>query len=330
MVKRYIIILTIIAVGFCSKIYAQDAHFSQFYSNPLYLNPALAGSENCPRFTLSYRNQWPGLGQTYVTYSLGYDQFISAIHGGIGVHLLHDVQANGAFSTSQINAMYAYTLQLNHKFFLTGGLQASFFLHHVNYDFIFPDMIHPLYGPIYGTQENGSLSSDYKGHPDFSLGLLGFTEKTFLGIAVHHITKPSVSFLKNTSDASLLPKVTVHFGTDIDLIKKGNQRRGGLILSPQILYQQQGIFQQFNWGLYVKRNQLVVGIWARQNFLFHYDAVSLLLGYKHPSFRLAYSYDLTVSELARSAFGSHEVSLAFLLPCKVKSTKRKSVNCPSF
>lgn len=329
MVKRYIIILTILMVGFCYLGNAQDAHFSQFYSNPLYLNPALAGSENCPRFTLSYRNQWPGLGQAYVTYSLGYDQFISAIHGGVGVHLLHDVQANGVLRTTQINAMYAYTLQLSHKFFLAGGLQASLFIHQLNYDFIFPDMIHPLYGPIYGTQEEG-LKNKNIFHPDFSLGLLGYTEKTFVGLAVHHITKPSVSFLKGTSDASLLPKITVHFGTDIDLVNRGNQKKGGLILAPQILYQQQGIFQQFNWGLYVKRNQLVIGIWARQNFLFHYDAVSFLIGFKHPSVRVAYSYDLTVSELARSAYGSHEVSLSFLLACKVKSTKRKAVNCPSF
>ncbi|MDR2835155.1 MAG: type IX secretion system membrane protein PorP/SprF [Bacteroidales bacterium] len=330
MVKRYIIILAVFAIGICNFGYSQDAHFSQYYSNPLYLNPALAGAENCPRITLNYRNQWPGLGQTYVTYSLGYDQFVSAIHGGIGVHLLHDVEANGALSTSEINAMYAYTLQLNHKFYLTGGLQASFFMHHVNYDFVFPDMIHPLYGPIYGSQEPSSLSNPYKNHPDFSLGLLGYTEKTFLGVAVHHITKPSVSFLKGSSDASLLPKVTVHFGTEFDLTGRGSQKKGDLILAPQVLYQQQGMFQQFNWGLYIKRKQLVVGIWARQNFLFHYDAVSFLLGYRGENIRIAYSYDLTVSELSRSAYGSHEVSAAFVFGCRVKQQKRKAVSCPSF
>ena len=329
MVKRYIIILAVLVLGNCNFTSAQDAHFSQFYSNPLYLNPALAGAENCPRFTLNYRNQWPGFGQTYVTYSLGYDQYISAIHGGIGVHLLHDNQASGAFSTSEINLMYAYTLQVTHKFFLTGALQASFFMHHVNYDFIFPDMIHPLYGPIYYSQEP-NLKSSYKNHPDFSLGLLGYTENLYFGVAVHHITRPSISFISGTNDAVLMPKVTAHFGVDIDLIGKGSQKRGGLILSPQILYQQQGMFQQFNWGLYLKRSQLVVGLWARQNFLFHYDAVSILLGFRGERFRFAYSYDLTVSELARSAFGSHEASIAFLLPCKVKETKRKAASCPSF
>jgi type IX secretion system PorP/SprF family membrane protein len=330
MVKRQIILFIALIFGISNFISAQDAHFSQFYANPLYLNPALAGAENCPRFAINYRNQWPGYGQTYVTYSLGYDQYISAIHGGLGIHLLHDNQARGAFSTSQINAMYAYTLQLNHKFFLTGALQASFFVHHVNYDFVFPDMIHPLYGPIYSSRESADLTNVYRMHPDFSLGLLGYGEKIFLGVAVHHITRPSISFIKGTNDAVLMPKVTVHFGVDIDLVGQGSQKKGDLILSPQILYQQQGMFQQFHWGLYLKRSQLLVGIWARQNFLFHYDAITVLLGYKGERFRIAYSYDLTVSELARSAFGAHEVSIGVVLPCKVKAAKRKAVNCPSF
>ena len=35
---------------------AQDPHFSQFYANPLYLNPALTGSSIGPRYLLNYRN----------------------------------------------------------------------------------------------------------------------------------------------------------------------------------------------------------------------------------------------------------------------------------
>ena len=45
---------------------AQDPAFSQFYANPLYLNPAFAGatSKGCPRANLNYRDQWPGIGRT--------------------------------------------------------------------------------------------------------------------------------------------------------------------------------------------------------------------------------------------------------------------------
>ena len=38
---------------------AQDPAFSQFYANPLYLNPAFAGAtpKGCPRANLNYRDQ---------------------------------------------------------------------------------------------------------------------------------------------------------------------------------------------------------------------------------------------------------------------------------
>ena len=38
---------------------AQDPAFSQFYANPLYMNPAMAGVEGPAKVYLGYRNQWP-------------------------------------------------------------------------------------------------------------------------------------------------------------------------------------------------------------------------------------------------------------------------------
>ena len=60
MAKKLIFTFTafvLTSIFFSTK--AQDATFSQFYANPTYLNPALAGSGICPRVSLNYRNQWP-------------------------------------------------------------------------------------------------------------------------------------------------------------------------------------------------------------------------------------------------------------------------------
>ena len=62
-----------------------DPQFTQFYANPIYLNPAFAGSKICPRFAMNYRNEWPSLTGNYVTYSMSYDQYFKNISGGIGV-----------------------------------------------------------------------------------------------------------------------------------------------------------------------------------------------------------------------------------------------------
>ena len=69
---------------------AQDAAFSQFYANQLYLNPALAGSARCPRVTLNYRNQWPNFSGDFITTSITYDQYVDALKGGFGIILMSD------------------------------------------------------------------------------------------------------------------------------------------------------------------------------------------------------------------------------------------------
>ncbi|HRN93135.1 MAG TPA: type IX secretion system membrane protein PorP/SprF [Chitinophagales bacterium] len=52
-------IVLLIFCAFTFSVKAQDVVMSQFYSAPLYLNPAMSGIAYGPRFTVNYRNQWP-------------------------------------------------------------------------------------------------------------------------------------------------------------------------------------------------------------------------------------------------------------------------------
>jgi type IX secretion system PorP/SprF family membrane protein len=81
---------------------AQDPTFTQFYSNPLYLNPALAGSNNCGRIASNYRNEWPQLTGNYITYSASYDQYFKNISGGFGILATHDQQGQGTIKTTML------------------------------------------------------------------------------------------------------------------------------------------------------------------------------------------------------------------------------------
>ena len=86
--------VAIIGVFLSTTALAQDPEFSQFYANPLYLNPAFAGSNNCPRVALNYRNQWPGLSGSFVTQSVSYDQRLGYNKGaGIGFLVTNDEAA---------------------------------------------------------------------------------------------------------------------------------------------------------------------------------------------------------------------------------------------
>ena len=92
-------------IGFNNDIKAQDPAFSQFFANPLYLNPAMAGTNICPRVSLNHRNQWPGIGKTYVTYSASYDQYVDKLGGGLGFSVAKDVAGAGNLNTTHISCL---------------------------------------------------------------------------------------------------------------------------------------------------------------------------------------------------------------------------------
>ena len=54
---------------------AQDPNFSQFFSSPLNINPALTGNINADwRAIANFRDQWIGPASPYVTGTLSYDK----------------------------------------------------------------------------------------------------------------------------------------------------------------------------------------------------------------------------------------------------------------
>src|SRR3954467_10487497 len=96
MLKRTVLILTVVfSFSFSNGLFAQDPQFTQFYANPLYLNPAFAGTARCPRICMNYRNQWPLLSGRYETYSFSADMHMDALAGGLGVLVTADDQAYG-------------------------------------------------------------------------------------------------------------------------------------------------------------------------------------------------------------------------------------------
>ena len=328
---KKVFFLTMVLVGVVvQKSFAQDPEFTQFYANLLYLNPAFAGSEKCPRMSLNYRNQWPKLQSTYVTYSAAYDQYVDFLEGGVGLLVYDDVQGSGAINTASVSGIYSYSIPINRNFNIRGGFQATYMQKSLNWDYIFPDMIDPLYGPIFPTGENPSTYDFKRNIFDFSAGLIGFTSKHYFGISVSHLTQPMESWQSEQNPEAVLPrKLTIHYGTTIPIMASGF-KRGELTISPNFLFQQQRDFQQFNYGLYLSRKSIVAGIWLRQNFKFHYDSFMMVVGYIQKKIKFAYSYDMTVSRLRNSTLGAHEISFGYVFNCPKKKSKFGAISCPSF
>ena len=147
------ILTAAIALTASTLSFAQDAHFSQYYANPIYLNPAFAGLDRCPTVHTNYRNQYPELG-VYQTYSASYDQYVDKLNGGVALMALRDDAGNGALNLTEVSGVYSYHLEVNRHFTLLSGFQATFRQRTLDWgQFTFPDMIDPFYGFVLPTNE---------------------------------------------------------------------------------------------------------------------------------------------------------------------------------
>lgn len=319
---KYLFILCFLVLH-QQEIYAQDPTFTQFYANPLYLNPAFAGSNKCPRISMNYRNEWPNLSGNYVTYSASYDKYVKNIKGGIGLLATYDQQGRGTISTSMLGLIYSYHLKVNRKFTLLFGARAAYYQKSLDVTKLtFGDMIDPRKGFIYNTGD--ILQNANRQFFNASIGALGFSKNFYAGIAIHHINQPNESMITNGSSPQKM-RITSHAGAIITLVK-GARGTKSTTLMPNIIFQYQQGFMEMNIGTYVKHGNLTFGTWFRNK-----DAFILSLGIQTKTFRVGYSYDITVSKLNNGiSFGSHEVSMGFNLSCGVKPTAFRSLSCPSF
>jgi len=305
----------------CTGIaFSQDISFSQFYANPLYLNPAFSGSVGVPRVALQYRNQWSGFNNAFTTYSAAFDMPVQKLQGGIGGYILNDAQADGILNTLQFNLSYSVFIQLSENYRLHGALQAGFNQNSLNTEkLIFADNLDPYYGNHGSSAELATLTDPNYSFVDFSSGVLMYSKRLFYGIAVHHLTEPNQSFYSGNEDvAKLNRKYTAHFGARLPVYLYGHNRKK-FDISPQLIVQSQGQFRQFNYGIFATKYGLTAGTWFRQNFGFRYDAVIFMVGFMKKSWQFNYSYDFTISGLRADSGGTSEVSLTFLLNTSAKS-----------
>lgn len=297
------------------EIKAQDPEFTQFYANPLYLNPALAGSNICPRIAINYRNQWPGISGTYVTTSASFDRFVYNIKSGIGILVTNDRAGRGTLQTTNISGIYSYQWRPTRELSVNVGFQATYGQKSIDWNKLnFGDMIDDRRGFIYNTDEIPGRTQ--KSYVDLSAGAVAFSKRYFFGFAAHHLNQPDEGLI----GLSKLPtKYTAHAGA---MLRVNNN---DVTISPNVLFQAQQDFKQLLLGVYVTKGALTGGLWYRDR-----DSFIILAGIQHGVFKFGYSYDVTVSKLTNATAGSHELSLGMNFYCKKPKPKYRPGSCPSF
>ena len=323
--------IILLSIAYCllptAYCFSQDPQFSQFYAAPLYLNPAFTGKTIKARFITNARMQWLGLSKAYNTYAFSLDQNYDNYNSGAGLMFVTDRAGGGSLVSNEVNVLYAYTLKLSKKIILKPGIQLGYNFRKIGLnDLVFGDQLDEFGNTLNQTSE--TFSNTKVSYADISTGVLLYSQKSWLGIALHHLNRPDQSFTDDVISRNPV-KISIHAGTTIPVENESFGEKT-LNIAPAILYKKQGKFDQFDMGVNFHYEPLVLGFWYRGNPLKRYDnsyanhdAVVALAGYKQNNFSFGYSYDITISKIRTVAMGSHEISLIYEFEYDIKKIIRR-------
>lgn len=323
--KKYIFIIAILisVKGFSQ----QRAQYTQYIFNQYLLNPALSGIENYIDFKAGYRKQWTGIADgpqtSFVSahFALGNNQLwsnaltsfpeqtgnpmdrnymqnymSSPAHHGLGLTAVQDKA--GPLSRIDVNATYAYHLQLSNDFNLSVGVAAGVSNIKLNVNsLIFPE-----------SQNDPALSnavvSQWK--PDLSIGIWLYGARMFAGVSAQQILSQKLSFSVNSTYNT--GKEVPHFFATAGY-KFFLDDQISAIPSVMVKYVQPAP-ASVDLNLKVAfKDKIWLGGSYRKN-----DSFSAMAGFNIGKMvNLTYSYDFTISDLNQVSNGSHEIVLGLLL-----------------
>jgi len=323
---------------------SQSIQFSQFYSSPMILGPSFTGMADGCRISFNYRDQWPKIPGTFVTYAISYDQYFEKMKSGLGLLIIRDQAGTGNLSLTDIGGNFSYVVPLVKATGLTfrPGVQFKFSQRGIDFEkLIFGDQL-SLDGSVTpNTIEVPPLSKN--GYVDMTTSFLLYEPRGWIGVTLDHLFMPNQSLTGSVAKVPI--KIAFYGGMNIPLSSTNRRRmyekeRENIAIAYH--YRFQDGYDQLDLGAYWSHSPFVIGLWFRglpvikkqsdgAGVSEKLDAVIVLVGYKIFNLSFGYSYDFTVSKLISSTGGSHELSLVYEFEPNVRKIKKHAIiSCPKF
>jgi type IX secretion system PorP/SprF family membrane protein len=297
-----------------SSFAQQDAQFSQYMFNTLFLNPAYAGVEGQTKFQLIHRSQWTTYQSSFndggtapITQNFSVNTPILRLKSGVGVHIVND--RLGPLRNLEAQVSYAYHFPVkNGK--LSLGIRGGIYSQGIDFEkyrYIDPD------DPILANRSG----SEYQVRPDMALGLFYRAEKYYGGISINHIIKSEFNFGSDSLKNPLQNNLSFTAGYDYDLTYN-------IVLTPSVLVKSDFNTYSFEASAVATYNEK---FWGGLSFR-QGDAAIVLVGVsllKDNSLRLGYAFDYIIKARALKRPTSNEFMLSYTLPPhtpKIKSITR--------
>lgn len=312
-----------------SSARGQDPYYSQFFSAPLYYNPAYTGINTGVRARFTFRDQWPNLPVDFRSYYFSADVGDRNLpgSGGLGLIVNSSNEGIGFIKDLSIGLSLGVRIPISATVVSQVGIKAALVQKTLNWeDFVFSDQLSEKYGNIYQSQFIAP-EANKKVFPDFGAGgLIQFANPEgnvtgVAGFAVDHLFRPDEAFL-STSTAPLPRKYVAH--VDVVIAAGGGSSSsmyasGGnndpLKINPGLIYQNQNNLSTLQAGFNMLKYNIYFGGWYKAGMQSNSaNAISLVAGYRYTfaedmSIKFMYSYDLMTSTSMQGLGGAHEISL---------------------
>ncbi len=308
-----------------------DPHFSQYYIQPMNLNPALTGAmDGDYRVAGVFRSQY---GNTLVTKGVSAEKTTNK-NANFGVNLVNQSTNDKAYNYTNGYLSFAYTgvrfgqnadhylvlaMQggfLSRKFDITKMQFGSQWQSGLGFDASNPSN-EVFMKPQVTTFDAGAGIAYYDAAPDKDVNFFG-------GVSAYHITRPTSPFLQNNNKTRLDPRYSVHAGARITASDM-------LTIVPSVIYMKEGQAEEKMAGSYFQvyaneQTDFMFGAYYRFN-----DAVSPFVGlyYNGLSFGVSYDVNATTKTAGGAKGNSLELSISFVGKNKSNMNTSKFY-CPRF
>ena len=304
MIMKRLLYISTIVLGFAASSYGQQIpQYSQYMLNDYILNPATTGQHDYWEVKSNNRLHWIGITDAPRTFILSAHGPFRKQNMGMGGSVFADI--TGPTSRVGFYLSYAYHLKLSKSLKLGMGLSFGLLQYRIdgtkvtlyeNGDPVFPNQMMTVYAA------DATFGLNLK-HKNFNFGIslpqligndlkfLENQEETKSSLARHYMAMGGYTF--HVGDFGIMPNLLVKY------------------VFPTMPQFDAGV--KFDW-----RDQFWIGASYR-----HEDAVSFMGGLAYKDFLvIAYSYDMTTSNLKNYSNGTHEMMVGVRFrPWKKKATE---------
>lgn len=334
---QYISTIICLATLLSIKAVAQvDPHFTQNYTYPMYINPAMTGgSDGDYRVSAIYRSQWGNISNPFRTVGVSYDARTNK-NIALGGCVLNQSAGDGGFNYLTASATVAYTgvkFGKDEMQRLVFAMQGGVINRRVDQTkFKWGEQ----WNPITGYNPNNAITETFNRTSstvlDIGAGALYYDASpdkkinVFAGFSAYHLNRPKDPILYSQNDVlSYIPlRYVIHGGININVSEK-------ISVVPHVLFMQQGNAKEIMFGTYVRMN-----VNEETDFMFggyyrNKDAAAPYAGIDYKNFTIGVSYDANISKLGSLTrnVNSFELTLTY--------TKRNTekprfdfLHCPRF